>query len=525
MRLARAGLVAVATALAVWAFAPFVLTAVDAARHHRTFLGVAGYFPWDGLQYLAFVRDGHDGLIRNLFGLSGGAVFAHPIWSPTGIVQGLTGAGSVPIMAFWKLVSVAVLFAGAARLVAGHIPVSRPGRRTTALALCLFGGFTPLVLFLWAGDIADVRGVAIDLIPAATLWDYAPIAIAIGLMAFAIQGMEHILDGSGGRRTALWTAACCLIIGWLHPWQAATLMLVWLGLLLWRTHDQRSPLTKSTSGLRVRWRHVAAVLLATAVAPAYYASLSHIDYSWAQFARTDVRYLVTWPVVKYCLAPLVIIVLLCARAAWRDRGARSLVVWPIATLIVLALSPPEQYHALDGLMLPLGVLIVRGWPAGRGFSVSRMAAAAGLAATAATFALYADSSLREVQSPAVTEYSEPAPSDVRAVTVAARSDANRPILSTPVLGAAIPMLADAPTWVGNLVWTPDYGSRAQLSSALFAGSMTAVRARAFVRSVGTHALVEPCGSTARLEPALAPLGFREEQVGCSRVYVLGVLGR
>jgi hypothetical protein len=50
--------------------------------------------------------------------------------------------------------------------------------------------------------------------------------------------------------------------------------------------------------------------------------------------------------------------------------------------------------------------------------------------------------------------------------------------------------------------------------------MTGPQARAFVRAVGTRALVEPCGWTARLEPALAPLGFRQVQVGCSRVYLL-----
>jgi hypothetical protein len=519
LRLARTGFATVAAVLVVWAFAPFILTALDAARHHRIFTGVAGYFPWDGLQYLAFVRDGHDGLIRNLFGLSGGAVFVHPIWSVTGVVQGVTGVGSVPIMAFWKVVSVAVLLAGAARLVTRQIPASRPGRRTTALGLCLFGGFTPLVLLMWSGNITDVRGVAIDLIPAAALWDYAPIAVAIGLMPFAIEGMERILAGTGGRRTALLTAACCLIIGWLHPWQAATLMLVWLGLLLWRAHDRRGAGSGSASKPALPWRRIAVVLVATAAAPAYYASLSHIDYSWSQFAAKDGYYLqITWPVLEYCVAPLVVVALLSARAARRDRGARSLVVWLFATLVVVALSPPEQYHALDGLMLPLGVLAVRAWPAGHGFSPRRLVAIAGLAALAVTFAIYADNSLHAVLSRGVTTYSELARSDVRAVTVAARADGDRPILSMPALGSAIPMLADAPTWVGNLFWTPGYGSRAQASSALFTGSMTASAARSFVRSVGTRALVEPCGWAAPLEPALAPLGFHEQAVGCARVY-------
>jgi len=319
------------------------------------------------------------------------------------------------------------------------------------------------------------------------------------------------------------TATCCLIVGWLHPWQAATLMLTALGLVLWRLHDRRVP-GSATAPLTVRpavrWRHLAGVFLASAAAPVYYASLGHIDYSWSQFAKTDAHdLLITWPVLEYGVAPLVIVALLSARVARRDPRARSLVAWLLATLVVVALSPPEQYHALDGLMLPLGVLAVRAWPAGARFSISRLGAIAGLAAMTATFALYANNSLHAVLSQSVTTYSEPTPSDVRAVTVAARAAGDRLILSSPELGSAIPMLVDAPTWVGNLFWTPDYRSRAHSSGALFSGLMTGPEARAFVRAVGTRALVEPCGWSGRLEPALASLGFRERTIGCARVYI------
>jgi hypothetical protein len=91
LTIARAAQLAVLVAALAWAFAPFVLVALDAARHHRVFLGVAGYYPMDGLQYLAWVRDdAHHGLIRNLFGPVGGAVFVHPMWSLSGLVQAAT---------------------------------------------------------------------------------------------------------------------------------------------------------------------------------------------------------------------------------------------------------------------------------------------------------------------------------------------------------------------------------------------------------------------------------------------------
>jgi len=67
----RITVIAIAAVALTWAFAPFVLVALDAAAHHRVFLGVAGYYPMDGLQYLAWVRDAHDGVIRNLYGSLG----------------------------------------------------------------------------------------------------------------------------------------------------------------------------------------------------------------------------------------------------------------------------------------------------------------------------------------------------------------------------------------------------------------------------------------------------------------------
>ena len=100
----RTAVIAVGAIALTWAFAPFVLVALDAAAHHRVFLGVAGYYPMDGLQYLAWVRDAHDGLIRNLYGSRGHAVFVHPMYSLTGLLQGATGVGSPAIMAFWKAV-------------------------------------------------------------------------------------------------------------------------------------------------------------------------------------------------------------------------------------------------------------------------------------------------------------------------------------------------------------------------------------------------------------------------------------
>lgn len=252
----RAAIVAILVIVLAWAIAPFVLVWLDAAAHHRVFLGVAGYYPMDGLQYLAWVRDAHVGLIRNLYGSLGQAVFVHPMYSLTGLVQAATSVGPVAIMAFWKLAGALVLFAGCARLVARSIPGERPARRTIALILALFGGFTPLVALLpWLDPYTlgtDFTRAAGDLVPAMALWDYAPLAIAVGLMPFVIERLERLASGRGGRRCVLGTAALGLLVAWLHPWQGITLIALAAGLVLWRAQDSRDPSRRGLQGQLAR---------------------------------------------------------------------------------------------------------------------------------------------------------------------------------------------------------------------------------------------------------------------------------
>ena len=163
-------------------------------------------------------------------------MFVDPVWSLSGIVQGLTGVSGVAIMAFWKLVSVAALLAGVGWLVFSHIPASQPARRAAALALSLFGGLAPVRRWCSRSHPSALIHDANVLIPVADLWGYAPIAIAIALMPLAVEGMRLIADGQGNRRWVLATAGTCLLVSWLHPWQGATLLLAFGVLLLGRWH-------------------------------------------------------------------------------------------------------------------------------------------------------------------------------------------------------------------------------------------------------------------------------------------------
>jgi hypothetical protein len=507
--------------------APFVLIALNAAAHHRIFLGADGYYPWDQLQYLAFIRDGHSGLIPDLYGGAGSAVFVDPIWSLSGIVHGLAGVSGVAIMAFWNVVGIAALLGGVGWLVFRHIPARQPARRAAALALSLFGGLAPCAAVVFASQPSALIHYANILIPVANLWDYAPIAIAIALMPVAVEGMRMIASGQGNRRAVLATAGTCLVVSWLHPWQGATLLLAFGVLLVWRWQNTvgtgRPPIAAARAMLSDH-APVAIAIGACGAAPiAYYVLLGRLNADWASFSQTDSAALgIPAPMLWWCVLPLVAVACVTVRAARKDPRLRGLVAWLLGALLLLALRPPAQVHALGGVAIPLGVLMVRTWPA-RGGRRLRVIAAVGLAATAATFAAYGVNAFSTVLSPAVTNYSELAPSNQRAVLVAARLAGGRPILSPERLGDVIPALVDHATWVGNQFWTRDWDSRSTAAAALFESEApTAAQVRSVVRSSGTRAIIEPCGYPARLEPALRQLGFGELRIGCARVYAIGL---
>lgn len=521
------GLAITAIVLA-WAFAPFILVALDAAAHHRVFLGVAGYYPMDGLQYLAWVRDAHDGLIRNLYGSLGKAVFVHPMYSLSGVVQGAFGVGSVAIMAFWKALAALVLVGGCLALVTRYIPSGQVGRRAAALVLALFGGFTPVVgLLAWldpwqrGSDFARAAG---DLVPAMSLWDYAPLAIALGLMPIVIERIERLVTGRSDRRTTVVASAAGLLVAWLHPWQGITLIALTGGLVLWRALEARSPRGSwverwGIGAVRGQAIPLAVVTGATALPVLYYMLLSHLDAGWATSEQNSVGAAVIPGLVTLtCVVPLALAGLLAARRTARDPRTRVLLLWLLATLFTITISPSGQYRALDGVAIPVALLVVRAWPARPLGGRRRLLAVAAVAATLVPFAVFAVEAFGHLRSPEVTAYTELAPSDVRAARVAAARAGAAPVLAPAELGTAIPALTDAVSWVGHPIWTPDYTERKDEAMLLFGGAMTPGQARRFVRSTGARALVEPCGSTGNLQVALAPLGFRVITVGCARVY-------
>lgn len=518
LRLWSRVMVGVTVLAGAWAFAPFVLIALDAALHHRVFLGVAGFYPMDGLQYLAWVRDAEHGLIRNLYGSARDhAVFVHPLWTPSGLLQGVIPFSDAALLGFWKAVSAVVLLAGARRLAWTHISPYRPGRRVLALLLALFGGLTPVAGLMWLFDGGarwDFARAAGDLIPAVTLWDYAPLAIALGLMPFAIAGVERLLDGTASRLMVARTASAGLLVTWLHPWQGETLIAVYVGLVVWRRLDERAGAERSS----VPYRALAAVITATALPALYYLLLSRVDPGWAVSERNSVSAAtIPVPVLLCCVVPVILAAYAGVRRALADPRARALVLWTGATLLTVVISRSGEYRAIDGLAIPVAVLAVRGWPAGAS-GRRKWAWAASLAALAPAAAFTA-MALPYMLTPAMRQYTELGRSDIRAVALAARAAGGSPIIAPAALGTAIPALTDEPSWAGHPIWTPDPAVRLGQSGQLLSDLLTRAQADQLLGSTRSRALVQPCGWPGNLKPELAPLGFRELTTGCARVYI------
>jgi hypothetical protein len=260
------------------------------------------------------------------------------------------------------------------------------------------------------------------------------------------------------------------------------------------------------------------VLALAALPVLYYFALSRIDKGWGVAERADQIATIPWQVLLLCVLPLGLLAIVAGRRAAADKVGRGLLAWPIATLLVVTTTPTGQDRALAGLAVPIAVLIVGAWPA-RGSGVRRSVPAIVAVATAlAGSAYYAVRTLDQLQSPYVTASAELQRSDVRAAVLAGRASHGQPILAPATLGTAIPALTDAASWVGHPIWTPSYGERVSLTSALFDGSMSPATASRLVTSTGSRAIIEPCGYVRPLTPVLLPLGFGEQTIGCARVY-------
>ncbi len=525
-RAGRVNFAALAGACLVFSLGPFALLWAQAAARGRVFLGTAGWVPGDQLQYLAWARDAAaHGLIRNLYGDAGAALFIHPIWTLDGLLQGASGVPDAAAMALWTAVAALGFAAGTARLVTRFIPAERRARRACALAVGAFGGLTPalgLITVLYGADDGGVvQRAGNELIPAMSLWGYAPQALALGLLPFALERYEALLGGRSGPSAILPAAGLGLLVSWLHPWQGEILIAAELALTAWLlARPTGGGAARLVSDLRAfALRRAGPVLLVTAGPLVYYVILSRVDRGWALSAHLSGQAaLIPWPVALWGVLPLTLGAALAARRAARHAALRPLIALVGATLAGLALSRTGQYRALDGFAIPVGVLLVAVWPRA-GSRPARAIALAAMLAILVPAAVFVRGALHALQSPASTRVSELAGDDVRAARLAARLTHGGLLLSDAQLGTALPALTDAPSWLGHPIWTPQERDRETDTTLLFDNDMGPAQAGALLRAAAVAAVVQPCRTGVDIAPLMRELGLRRLPVGCATVYL------
>jgi hypothetical protein len=517
-RLPSAVAAAAVLTLAAWAFFPVVLLVIHAAQVHASWTGADGLIGADGvlgadqLQYLAWGRSiALHGLASDLFTLGpSGHVYLEPA---SGLAGGFAAAGLGLVTGYLVVKALAVLVLAGGVVAWCRRLLGAGGRGTpAAVALALFTvtPATTLVNWLALGPPRfrfDVYLAGDELLAATKLWGYVPAALAIGLMCAALLALERALPG-GERRALAVALAASLLCAWLHPWQGITLLFIILGLALWRRRRGELPA-------------LALGLLALALPLAYYGLLEHADPAWRMASHNEQGPRLPATVLLVCLAPLLVLALPGLRRVRRADAVaeQALVLWVPAGLATYWVNDAFATHALQGLMVPLAVLLVRG--ARRGRLPALLAGACLLALTLPGLAYDARKFVRTSQS-GLVQYALPAADRDALRWVSAHAPAGGVLAPTP-FAALVPAQTGRAVWVGHGDWSPDYPARARRVDRLFAGRMRPAAARAFVRGAGARVLVLDCahhGGAARLQRALAPLIDRSRRFGCARIDVL-----
>jgi hypothetical protein len=527
-RVSRAEIVLLA-ALAGWALFPLVLLLVHAAHLHARFTGADGLIGADGvlgadqLQYLAWARDAsaHGGLAADLFSFApSGHVYLEPLFAITGWLYRL--GLSLPLAyLLWKPVGIVALFA-ATTAWARRTFADQLGPRAAVVILSLFL-YTPLTAFFSWTQLASgsfrfsLYLLGDELLAADKLWGYVPSALGMALVPVALLAVERAIDpdraGASsppprGRRQrvvagplAVATAAA-LMASWLHPWQGITLVLIFAGLAVVR---------------RMRhWMALAIAAIGAALPLIYYYLLSHHDPAWQLASHYEVIPRLPAIVLLAGFGPLAAVAAFGIRRPDGIVIEQALLLWVVACFITYFVNDSFAPHALQGLSLPLAVLLVRAGQRLRfGLLVGGLAVILvtipGLAYNARKFVRTADSS--------VVQYYLPR-SDVDALNWVNTQAPPGGVLAPTPFAATVPGQTGRPVWVGHGYWSRDYEPQAREVDRLFGGRMSRTEARQFVSSTRARLLVSDCKHPHDLTKALGPLLGTVRQFGCARVYVL-----
>ena len=523
-RIRSRGLLVVVVLTTIWALAPIAYLLFDILRDGGVLSGAGSATAGaDQFQYLSWIREsGAHGLIANEFQLTpNAAAFLHPMFLLSGIAWRL-GLPLQLALLLWEPTAIVVMVGGFAAYVARS---ERGPARAAVLLLAIFY-LTPVLAVLdWThqlnfGQVFELHLGMEELSPAWQLWGYVPTAVSLGLMPLALVAGEHALEHRRGHRYILAAAAASLFVAWLHPWQGATLVLVWFGIVCWG------------DGLRGRLRLL--LPAATALLPLiYFQLLARYDPAWhvAQ-AQNREPHFPFW-VLAGALGPLAVPALLGLLNRPRSAHDRITRLWVAAGLLVYFAEHTFELHALQGLSLPLAVLAAAGWrrpfsawdaqkggrPTARYLRPPAVAATIAIALLTVPGVIWSAAwyrtSIRGHYEPYIFTASEHA-----ALTFLERAPRPGGVLASRYLGMAVPAFTGRSTWVGHKVWTPDYRLRSGQADALLAGHLRRAQARSLVRATGAAFVLADCSERGDMRALLGSMVSDVHRFGCVTVYEL-----
>jgi hypothetical protein len=265
-------------------------------------------------------------------------------------------------------------------------------------------------------------------------------------------------------------------------------------------------------------RRTAPVLAVGALPLVYFFVLDRVDDDYHRLGvLIDAK---LWPaeVLAAALLPLGLVALLAYRLPVRSFQDAAVRWWlPVQLFVYVQPAGTFRNHALEGLALPIAVLVVQGVS---GLRLPRRlavpAVAAVCAAGVAANLLFLHFSVRSVGE---RPYIEPGEADA----LRALDDDPRPggVLAPNPITLLVPGLTGREVWSSGLGWTPDFLRRGKRTQTLFDGDLSPAPARALVRESGVRFLLAGC-NTGRvdLRPVLGRLVARTRRFGCARVYVV-----
>jgi hypothetical protein len=483
----------------------------------RALTGADGVLASDQLQYFTWIREASEhALIGNRYDfLPDDRTFLHPGFLISGAIHAL--GLSVPLSyLLWKPVAVGLSFTAALLYSRRLLPPG--GARRAALVLILFAVMPASALVAWSNWGGNPRQYTFDFISGEMwsgqyLWGYLMTAIAVFLMPLVLLGVDR-WRRDRRTRTLVLSALGALLVGWLQPWQGATLALIVLvtELIAARRRDGASAAIFAIPG-------------AVAIPSAYYWALSHWDPAWelaseSNAAGSQPTWSWPWWAIALTLAPLAVPAALAYRGRVRDWQEIAVRVWPFAALAVYLLPLGTfPYHSFQGLAIPLSILAVQGV-----ISVWRRPRPILVAAALALMTLPGIAHKLEVAVHSVRAAGDPYfvfPGEQAAMDALQADPRPGGVLAPAYAGHMLPYKTGREVYVGALSWTPDWERRVVDTQRLFEGDPSDAEARSFVERTGARFVFVDCRPGLRdLEPVLRPLLESVRRFDCATLYVL-----